>query len=162
MNVRIRTAHGYLSFQPDGRIEYRDRAAGWETLDIEGLTIEPVPGPGPSPITPPPSGDVGEPTAQYVGRVKERLMAAGISLAGACGAFEITKRVAWDLRHLGYGLLAKPGGNNCDGFATDVIVCPNRVDIVDLLGDGGGRNDPSWQVKPNEVDPSRWRAPIAP
>ena len=37
MKVRIKTAHGYLSFQPDGRLEYRDAAGPWEEIDIEGL-----------------------------------------------------------------------------------------------------------------------------
>ena len=37
MHVRIKTAHGYLSFQPDGRIEYRPGVGAWEEIDIEGL-----------------------------------------------------------------------------------------------------------------------------
>jgi len=162
MNVRIRTAHGYLSFQPDGRLEYRAVAGAWENLEIEGLTLErvPVPAPGdPAPVEwgPPPS-----PTQGYVAAVKAQLEREGVDLANACGAFAITSRVAWGLRRLGYGLLSKPSGNNCQRFATDVIVAPNRHDIVDLLGDGGGDNIPGWLVRINEVDPSRWREPVHP
>lgn len=151
MNIRIKTAHGYLSFQPDGRIEYRPVAGLWENIEVEGLTLEPVPGPGP---TPPPV-DVGQPTAEYVASVKARLQAAGVPLNGPCGAFAITKQVAWDLRHSGAGLLSKPNGNNCDGYATDIIAYRDRA--FDILGDGGNANVPNWQ--PTDVDDlaNRWR-----
>src|SRR5688572_15243198 len=118
MYVRIRTAHGYLSFQPDGRIEYRPVAAAWEHIDIEGLTFEPAPvpvhpvEPAPPPVVNPwprPSA-----TGAYVAAVKERLRADGVDLIGPCGAFAITKRVAWGLRATGAGLLSKPYGNQCD------------------------------------------------
>jgi len=160
MTIRIKTAHGYLSFQPDGRIEYRPRAASWETLEIEGLTVETVP--GTSPIGSPPVTDIGEPTAQYVGRVKERLMAAGIPLDGPCGAFAIVQRVAWDLRHSGVGLLSKPGGNNCRGYSVDYL-CYQNGDGVDILSDAGGTNGPQWVLKPGEfTGQDRWRAPVQP
>ena len=41
MKVRIKTAHGYLSFQPDGRLEYRPAVGPWEEIDIEGLELTP-------------------------------------------------------------------------------------------------------------------------
>lgn len=158
MNIRIKTAHGYLSFQPDGRLEYRDKAGLWENIEVEGLTFEPVPGPGP---TPPPV-DVGQPTAEYVGQVKARLQAAGVPLSGACGAFNITKQVAWDLQHLGYGLVSKPSGNNCEGYSTDYL-CLQNGDGVDILGDAGGANTPQWGEKPGEfAGQDRWRKPVQP
>ena len=55
MNIRIKTAHGYLSFQPDGRLEYRPTAGAWENLDIEGLELEPGP---PVPVPPDPPGPI--------------------------------------------------------------------------------------------------------
>jgi hypothetical protein len=60
------------------------------------------------------------------------------------------------------GLLSKPGGNHCNGYATDCIVLANKTDIVDLLGDGGGQNTPSWYVREREVDPDRWEPPVEP
>src|SRR5262245_11544259 len=37
MTFNIKTAHGYLSVQPDGRFELRSEAGAWETFTIEGL-----------------------------------------------------------------------------------------------------------------------------
>jgi hypothetical protein len=173
MKVTFKTAHGYLSFQPPERpngpvrVEYREKAGPWEEVDLEGLEqlLQPVaPGPGhPPPGMPQPApGPTPEATVAYVALVKAACLAAGLDLAGPCGAFAIVRRVAWGLRLQGYGLLSKPNGNNCEGFSTDVIVTPNRTGIVDLLGDGGGRNDPTWQVKENEVTADRWRAPVQP
>ena len=34
----IRTAHGYLSLQPGGQIEYRPAPGAWETFVLEPLT----------------------------------------------------------------------------------------------------------------------------
>lgn len=156
MKVRIKTAHGYISFQPDGRIEYRPRPGLWEEIDLEGFEFQPVPGPDPVP----PPVDVGSPTAGYVAIIKARLQAAGVPLGGPCGAFEITKRVAWDLRHSGAGLLSKPSGNQCDGYASDIIAYADGR-IVDILGDGGSSNTPQW-VPGEDVDAARWRPAVKP
>lgn len=171
MKVRIKTAHGFLSFQPDGRVEYRERAGPWEEIDLEGLDaiFDPDHGLHPEPTDPlpdPPSVDIGEPTAAYVAKVKARLEAAGIPLNGPCGAFEIVKRVAWDLRHTGIGLLSKPGGNHCvvngEGYSVDYLVLANG-DGVDMLSDAGSTNGPQWDVKPGEFAGSdRWRPPVQP
>ena len=95
--------------------------------------------------------------ADVVAAVKQVLVARGMNLLGNCGAFEITKRVAWQLRGEGAGLLAKPDGEGCEGFAKDIIAYPSGM-IVDILiasGDLGG-NGPSWEIKP-AVEASRWR-----
>jgi hypothetical protein len=83
-------------------------------------------------------------------------------------AFEVTKRVAWALRSEGAGLLSKPSGNNCQGYAVDIVVYPNGVHY-DMVGDGGGANIPQWLLVidpatggPLLVDPARWRAPLDP
>jgi len=162
MKIRIKTAHGYLSAQPDGTWQYRTAAGSWEEFDVEGLTL-PTPGPGPDP--PPPGGDPtlpAEENAQYVARVKAQCQALGLDLSGGCGAFEIAKRVAWGLRAKGYGLLSKPGGNNCQAYATDIVMQNNGSGaIIDVLGDGGGNNTPIW-VQSDVVDPARWRPPVQP
>jgi len=164
MKVCLKTAHGYLSFQPDGRIEYRDLAGPWENLDIEGLEI----GPGPTPGDPGPGGPADPPgpvpamSAAYVAAVKAQLEAAGVNLIGPCGAFQITKRVAWGLRGAGVGLVSKPGGNHCDGYSVDYL-CFQNGHGVDILGDAGGENTPQWAGKPDEfTGQDRWRSPVRP
>jgi hypothetical protein len=167
MKILIKTAHGYLSFQPDGRLEYRQIAGPWENLDVEGFVVEIVPLPAPLPgldPTLPPGIVVPEPTAVYVAAVKAQCVSFGISLTGPRGAFEITKRVAWGLRStgLGIGLVYKPSGNNWDGFSVDYL-CFQNGDGVDILGDAGGSNTPQWQDKPGEfTGQNRWRAPVQP
>lgn len=92
--------------------------------------------------------------------VKARLEATGVPLDGPCGAFEITKRVAWQLRATGAGTLDKPSGNNCGGRSVDIIAYPDGR-LVDILSDAGGSNGPVWNpIEP--VDASRWRAPMDP
>jgi hypothetical protein len=166
MKVKFKTAHGYLSFPEPASgstvvppLEYRKTAGPWEEIDIEGLEI-PVPGPIPEPDPRP--GPTPSQTASYVAAVKAELQARGVDLSGPCGAFAITKRVAWGLRHLGCGLLSKPSGNNCEGFATDIVMFKDQGgNIIDVLGDGGGSNTPLWTVT-DTVDPARWRPPVKP
>lgn len=155
MKVRIKTAHGYLSFQPDGRLEYRQQAGPWEEIDIEGLS-------SPGPVDPPTNGPVPAQNAQYVAAVKAQLESQGVDLSGPCGAFEITKNVAWGLRTQGMGLLSKPNGNNCNSYATDYL-CAANGDGIDILSDGGSTNGPQWSVHEGEFTGSgRWRPPVQP
>ncbi len=76
-------------------------------------------------------------------QVKNDLIAKKIDLSGPCGAFAITSRVAWLLRNEGAGLLEKSSGNNCNGYATDIICYPDGH-IFDILSDSGGSNEPTW------------------
>ena len=92
--------------------------------------------------------------------IKDQLVERGVSLSGPCGAFEITKRVAWQLRFEGAGLLFKDFENRCEDRAVDVIVYPDG-EHFDCLIDGGGRNEPAWQPK-GQVNPDRRRAPVDP
>lgn len=93
--------------------------------------------------------------------VKNALEARGVSLSGPCGAFQITKRVAWQLRDQGAGLLSKPNGNNCEGFATDYVVFKNGP-AFDILGDGGNANIPQWAQDNDASLLARWVAPVDP
>jgi len=109
--------------------------------------------------------------ADVVVQVKADLTARGVSLVGPCGAFEVTKRVAWALRADGAGLLLKNGGNNCLGYAVDIIAYRDGT-VVDILVNGGGDEDaygnaipgtgngPAWNVNPVKVDPTRWAPPF--
>ncbi len=81
--------------------------------------------------------------SSVVAAVKSQLESAGADLSGSCGAFKITKNVAWQLKASGAGLLSKPGGTNCDGYSTDIIAFPDGY-IYDILGDAGRANTPRW------------------
>jgi hypothetical protein len=82
-----------------------------------------------------------------VQRVITYLKSKGVNLSGDCGAFEITKRVAWALQSQGVGLISK-GGTNCNGFSTDKIAFTDKS-TVDILGDAGGSNGPQWLPEPS-------------
>ena len=174
MRICIKTAHGYLSFQPPPpnsnvvRLEYRPVCGPWENRELDGFVLD-TPGPNapsdpveppPAPITPP--GLVPTRSAAYVAAVKAWLIDQGVNLTGPCGAFAITRRVAWGLRDQGAGLLSKPAGNNCEGYATDIVMFHDAGgDIIDILGDGGHANTPMWSVT-DRVDLARWRPAVAP
>lgn len=181
MIVRIKTHHGYLSPQPVMKehdpvvFQYRESPGLWEDIDIEGLEalIPPAPTPtppSPEPTPPPVSGIPAavqpvEQSAAYVGRVKSYLLSQGHNLSGACGAFDIVKHATWYLYLVGsygVGLLSKPDGNQCEGYATDIVMYSTmNGQIIDILGDGGGQNNPQWGVS-DVVDPARWRPPVQP
>ncbi len=96
-----------------------------------------------------------------VSRIKAALVSKGVDLSGACGAFQITERVAWELHNEGFKFLKKSGGNRAvpqpdgscldgdhtgaPGYATDYLIAMNEGGVgYDLLGDGGGANNPQW------------------
>jgi hypothetical protein len=76
--------------------------------------------------------------------------------------------VAWAHRAEGWGLSAKPSGNNIpapDGTRIAADILHNRTDnvIVDCLIAAGERSEPTWQVLGPMTDPLRpWVAPTAP
>lgn len=94
-----------------------------------------------------------------VAQAKADLEAAGHDLSGPCGAFSIVKLAAFRMGG-GAGLLDKPAGNNCEGYATDIIVYPDGKHYDVLVG-GGETNGPSWQDA-GTVDPSRYRPAVDP
>src|ERR1043165_567774 len=80
-------------------------------------------------------------------------VAAGVDVdRDDCSRFEVTKRAAMLLANEQAGLLDKPGGANCQGYATDII--PYRAGvIVDILGAGpDGPNTVHW-IPLSPVDP---------
>lgn len=107
--------------------------------------------------TPPAGGDNHPNYYSTVVDAKAELVALGEDLSGPCGAFKITRKVAQMLApsEPTSGLLDKPSGNNCTGYATDII-CFNDGIIYDILIDGGGANTPDWRFN-GTVDPARWR-----
>ena len=82
-------------------------------------------------------------------------------------AFEVTKRVAWLLRHEGAGLLIKDSGENIIAwqghwFSIGRICYPDGhiYKVLSDVGDGGA-NGPTWDDN-GFVDPSRYVAAIDP
>jgi hypothetical protein len=159
MRITIYTPHGFLSLQPDGRMEFRPEAGAWETFDIRSLDGVPIPPPTTEP--PPTTGPVPAQNAAYVQAVKDDLIRQGKDLSGPCGAFEITKTVAWGLRGSNYGLLEKTSGNMCSGYAVDIVMQPDGRGW-DVLLDGGGANTPAWNLTEIEDGMNRYRPAIDP
>jgi hypothetical protein len=122
--------------------------------------------------------------------VKAKLESQRIQLSGACGAFRILNAVALQLNagqplddhgRPPWGLLLKAGGNravpqpdgscldgdqtNAPGFATDYLIERGTWFGFDILGDGGGANNPQWgdpETDPAMVERNRqnFRAPV--
>lgn len=135
-------------------------AASAQNVAFLGATCEVIGQFGPEDIVPNAEADHLAPanptvnaqqTATYVSQVKADLVSRGVSLVGNCGAFEITKRVAWGLRDAGAGLQIKTSGANCNGFAVGIVMFPTGR-AVDILGDAGGANNPQWsEISPLDV-----------
>jgi hypothetical protein len=45
-----------------------------------------------------------------------------------------------------FGILSKPGGNNCGGYSCDII-CSSSGNIWDTLADSEGAQSPTWGAK---------------
>lgn len=78
------------------------------------------------------------------------------------GAFEVTKRVAWQLRGLGAGLLLKSTGENIvswhgQSFSASRICYPDRHSVK-VMGNVPAQNFPSWQVE-GEVPSNQFYTP---
>jgi len=113
-----------------------------------------------------------------VEHIKADLVARGVDLSGACGAAQITVRVAHTLRDR-YGLLLKRAGNravfradgtcvdgdhanpNEPGFATDYLIDRATFFGYDILSDGGGLNGPQWPDDPETTEVARNTANFA-
>ena len=95
--------------------------------------------------------------------VKQDLIGRGVNLDGPCGAFHITRRVAWQLREEGYGLVFKrPEQNGCtfDGtrYGVDVVALRDGR-TYDILVNAETENVPAWNVT-GGILPELWRAPV--
>lgn len=93
--------------------------------------------------------------ADVVATIKAELEARGVSLVGPCGAFQITKRVAWTQRATGAGLLFKNWGNNCENFAVDIVAFPDGR-VFDVLVSAGGEEDANKQPIPGTGNGPVW------
>ena len=108
-----------------------------------------------------PSFSIAAPHPERIGiitQAKADLQRTGHTFTTPCDAFAIVELAAWRMREEGAGLLDKPGGNNCRGFAVDIIAYPDGA-IYDVLIAQTVENIPAWQVPgAGVVDPSRYRA----
>jgi hypothetical protein len=95
--------------------------------------------------------------ADVVAAVKASLLERGIPILGPCGAYEITKRVAWRLREESAGTYEKLTGNNCQGRSIDIISYPDGR-IYDVLQNAENDNIPAWNlVNQLPENSARWR-----
>ena len=132
-------------------------------------TPPPTPPPPPTtppPATPPPPAGTGTPSSSegtaMVAFVIADLQARGINTNGDCGAFEITKRVAWHFRDRGAGLERKTGGRRCEDSSIDIVLFKDGTSVDILIG-AGVDNGPAWQTHPPyEGWQSYWVAPYNP
>lgn len=160
MEFHLETAHGIVSIQPDGRIEFRKEVGPWETLKL--VEHGPVKQPTPIPIDDPLLGC--DPMLRGLGLVQ--CLWSRIQPAGSVEkAFDVTRRVAWGLRSLGVGLLIKDGGENVvtwqgKSYSASRICWPDGR-IVKVLSDVPTTNGPSWQDG-GTVDPSFWSPALDP
>lgn len=151
---------------------YQTSATAQSALAAAGKFTSNLPQmPGEGNTSPPPGEGVGgggttlppEPPnyLAYVQQAKDDLVAALVPLAGPCGAFEITKLATYRLKDVDpqVGLLLKPSGNNCGGYATAIINFLGGR-IVDILADDGGANTPQWAVLNESRPADQWAAPI--
>lgn len=144
---------------------------------------EPEPTPPPAPEPPPPAAPPAPPSPPEVPRlppsnpgprpdsregtamvqaVIAHLQARGISMSGPCGAYEITRRVAWAFANRGAGVERKPGGTNCEGRSIDIVIFTDGM-TIDMLVGAGGQNGPAWQEHPLLPDwRDYWIAPTNP
>jgi hypothetical protein len=101
-----------------------------------------------------------------IDRIKRTLAAKGVNVHTVEGAFEITKRFAWEQRHAGTGLLLKPGGDNIvewkGRFFSAGRICYPDGHIVKILTDIPTTNGPSWQDEGEFVATSRYVAAMDP
>lgn len=108
-------------------------------------------------------GDTHDDFSSYVQQAKDELVAASADITGPCGAFAIVSRAAQLIASVDatIGLLEKSGGNNCSGYATDIL-CFTDGAFYDVLIGGGDPppdgNTPTWAF--SGVDASRYRPPI--
>jgi hypothetical protein len=81
-------------------------------------------------------------------KAKADLIAAGVSIAGDCGAFRIVSRAAGMIPGAGYK--KKPGGTNCNGYSIKSIMFADGADYEVLSSPGDTNpgnpiaNGPEW------------------
>jgi hypothetical protein len=84
-----------------------------------------------------------------VAAVKADCVARGLNLLGPCGAFNITGRVAWELRNQGWNLIFKTAvQNGCsypehERYAVDALL-HNDGTVIDCLINAETENIPAW------------------
>ncbi len=142
-------------------------------VSLPGATFQPYP------LLPSPTAEAGAPPPADAGTkhgnhqaevaaAKAELVAAGKQFpepgaVNECFRFAIVQR-AVQLIGGGAGFLDKPGGNNCGGFAVDIIAFSDGY-IYDVLAGTGDGSEPAWNptgcgpADGNGTCPDRYRGP---
>jgi hypothetical protein len=160
MKVAFKTAHGYLSFQPDGSVQYRDNRGPWEEFDIEGFELSlpsPIISPGIDPIIETCGNLEGEELVRCVYNALQPRSNPDLVL-------KMAGYVAWILRHQGAGLLRKQGGANIGDYH-GTMVSIGRIlfrdgTLIKIMTDVPN-GEASWQDNGTELL-SNWVAPVQP
>lgn len=128
----------------------------------------PTPSPDPEPVPMPEIPAELNDQRALVSEVRNTLYPGmeGRPLNSNAKAFQITKHVAWRLRHLGIGLVrAKAGSdNNVEGYTSDVIALKSGAHW-DVLQAAEESAFPSWDLVPEQHWPAvapRWAEPVNP
>jgi hypothetical protein len=78
-------------------------------------------------------------------------------------AWKVSNATAYTWRSEGWGILAKPAGNNWMGYSVDVIINPTTKELVDCLADSEGAGTPTWNHLPwDDSYAVRYRAALPP
>jgi hypothetical protein len=100
---------------------------------------------------------------EIVQKVRDTLFPGNQPLNDRVKAFQITKHVAWMLRHQGWKLVtAKPGSlNNVEGHTGDIIAKDDGFH-VDILEDGEGKAFAAWQEHHDQAEKDAIRPRVVP
>jgi hypothetical protein len=100
---------------------------------------------------------------EIVQKVRDKLFPGNQPLNDRVKAFQITKHVAWMLRHQGFNLVtAKPGSlNNVEGHTGDIIAKDDGFH-VDILEDGEGKAFAAWQEHHDQAEKDAIRPRVVP
>lgn len=172
LGAKIRVAYATREDEAPGTVVVADLDPGAPRVDLRTFLVPapaPVPPPVPPPIVtppPPPPAPPQEP-ASLIDDVRA-LRAGYPSTLSPAQLGELLNRVAWKNRAAGWGLLAKPGGNNCPAPSGVLVGCdilfhkPSGLhyDVLGAAGDPGG-SIPSWSAD-GPMDVSRWVASTDP
>lgn len=156
-------------------VKLAERRTILKWFTVAEIASLPVIGTAPAPNPPPP--DPGHPAppkeppvsdrTDVVVKWKEAVERAGIPVTGSlAGAFEVTKRVAWELRNDGIGLLIKLRGENIVEWRDDLYSAGRvaygkngRTYPIKIFTDVPATNGPKWDVGTEPVPDDQFWGP---
>lgn len=165
----VRIAYAVREDEGPGTVVVDDVNLNAARVDVRSFLTPVTPPPVHVPTTPepPPPVVVVQEPASLIDDVRAIRATYGDILSPAQLA-DLLNRVAWKNRAAGWGLLAKPGGNNCPAPSGVLVSCdilfhkPSGLhyDVLGAAGDPHG-SVPTWGLS-GPMDTSRWLAPVDP